>query len=136
MNRFAMLPLAVAAFAFAPAALANDEDETVLENAAIEAGVATPARLVSWDGDFELMKSSRRMRIWRSHLAYRLTVDAQGEVTDCELTETFRMRRISDRLCEILSAHHHFEPAQNEDGVPVEDVYNSRISYQEMRARL
>lgn len=139
MNRFAMLPLAVAAFAFAPAAIALDEGEPALEKASIETietGVATPAKLVSWDGDFELMKTSRRMRVWRSHLAYRLTVDEQGEVTQCELTEEFRLRRISERLCEILSEHHHFEPAHNAAGEPVEDVFTSRISYQEVRERL
>lgn len=99
-------------------------------------GGMSPVRLVSWDGDFELMKTSRRMRIWRSHIAYRLTVDAEGNATHCELTETFRLRRVTDTLCDVLMEHHTFEPAHDESGAAVESSYTSRISYQEMRERL
>jgi len=101
-----------------------------------ETSAAMPVQLVSWDGDFELVKTSRRMRIWRSHIAYSLTVDAEGNATDCELTETFRMRRITLRLCDVLMAHHTFEPAQDENGTAVEGTYSSRISYQDMMERL
>ncbi|MFU7528156.1 hypothetical protein [Qipengyuania sp. ASV99] len=97
---------------------------------------ATPVRLVSWDGDFEFMKESRRMRIWRSHVAYNLTVDAEGDVTDCELTESFRLKSVSERLCDILSEHHEFEPAQNAEGEPVEGSYSARIAYADVRERL
>ena len=97
---------------------------------------ATPVRLVSWDGDFEFMKESRRMRIWRSHIAYNLTVDAEGDVTDCELTESFRLKSVSERLCDILSEHHEFEPAHNAAGEPVEGSYAARIAYADVRERL
>ena len=130
MIRLALLPAAVAALLVVPAQ-AEDQAEAV----AASTSVATPVKLVSWDGDFELLKESRRLRIWRSHLAYRLTVDAQGEVTGCELTETFRLRRISDSLCAILSAHHTFEPALDASGQPVEGSYEARISYLELRER-
>ena len=138
MNRILALCAASAALTFAPAAMAmgDKEDQAIEEAVAIEAAGASPVRLVEWTGDFELMKTSRRMRVWRSHLAYRLTVDAQGNVTGCELTETFRLRRVSDRLCDVLSAHHTFEPAHDASGNPIEGSYSSRLSYMEIRERL
>lgn len=132
MIRPTMLLAAGAALFLTSAAMAKD-DAAVAEPA--HSG-ATPARLVSWDGDFELLKESRRMRIWRSHIAYRLTVDAQGKVTDCELTETFRMSRINESLCGILSEHHTFEPALDASGTPVEGSYSATMSYADIRARM
>ena len=136
MNRLIALSAATAALTLSPAALAKDDDGGHVEGVAVATGEASPVRLVEWTGDFELMKTSRRMRVWRSHLAYKLTVSAEGEVTDCELTESFRMRRVSDRLCDVLSQHHIFEPAHDADGAPVEGSYTSRISYVEVRERL
>jgi hypothetical protein len=137
MNRLAMLPAAFLALALSPAALAKDDaGEMVQHSASGEATGEAPVRLVSWDGDFELMKTSRRMRVWRSHLAYRLTVDAEGNVTGCELTESFRLKHVTDSLCDVLSEHHHFEPAQNAAGEPVEGSYSSRIAYADVRDRL
>lgn len=127
MNRIALPFAALAALALAPAAMAGDHVDTA------GASLATPAKLVSWDGDFELLKTSRRLRIWRSHLAYKLTVDSEGEVTGCELTESFRMKSVSNSLCEILSEHHTFEPALDASGQPTEGSYSARISYQELR---
>jgi hypothetical protein len=104
--------------------------------AAAQATGEMPVQLVSWDGDFELMKASRRMRIWRSHIAYNLSVDAEGKATGCELTETFRMRRISDTLCEVLIAHHTFEPANDASGTPIAGEYSARIAYADVYERL
>lgn len=131
MIRPAMLLAASAAIFLTPAAMARDD--AAVSHAASE---ARPVQLVSWDGDFELMKESQRMRIWRSHIAYRLTVDAQGKVTDCEMTEAFRMRRINDSLCDILSEHHTFEPALDADGNPVEGSYSATMSYADIRDRM
>lgn len=140
MNRFAILTAATAAIALAPAAMAKDDDGQARMGTvgmqSSQSGDSMPVRLVAWDGDFELMKTSRRMRVWRSHLAYRLTVDAKGNVTDCELTETFRLRHVSETLCDVLSEHHTFEPAQNAEGEAIEGSYSSRIAYADVRDRL
>ncbi|MHA7818060.1 MAG: hypothetical protein ACX930_00255 [Erythrobacter sp.] len=130
MNRIAMLTAATAALALTPAAMAGDSVDTVEKTA------ETPVKLVSWDGDFELLKESRRMRIWRSHLAYTLTVSAEGKVTDCAFTDAFRMRRVSMVLCDILSEHHTFEPALDASGAPVEGSYSAEVSYMELREKL
>ncbi|BDI60893.1 hypothetical protein MACH05_14530 [Qipengyuania nanhaisediminis] len=137
---------ATAALLLAPAALAGNSGaearaeanaETQAEGYALAAiGTETPVRLVSWDGDFELLKTSRRLRIWRSHVAYRMTVDAEGKATTCELTETFRRTYVADRLCNVLMAHHTFAPATDASGKPVEGQYVSQLSYAEMRERM
>lgn len=138
MNRLFTLSAAAAALTLTPAVLAHDEGvhphgaEDQVEAAV---GEATPVRLVSWDGDFELLKTSRRLRIWRSHVAYRLTVDAQGNATECELTEQFRMRRINETLCDVLLEHHTFEPAMDASGMAIEGSYEAQISYREMIER-
>lgn len=144
MNRTLTVSAAALALVFAPAAMAKqdevaqqDEGESQADNAEMEAAPAgEPVRLISWDGDFELMKTSRRMRVWRSHLAYTLTVDAAGTATGCEFTEAFRMRRVSDSLCEVLMEHHTFEPAHDATGTAVEGSYSARISYRDVQERL
>ena len=129
MNRLTLLSAAAAALIFTPAAMAEDSVDTV------ERMAETPVKLVSWDGDIELFKTSRRLRIWRSHLAYTLTVDSEGKVTDCELTESFRMKSVTTSLCDILSEHHTFEPALDATGQPTEGSYSARISYLELREK-
>lgn len=136
MNRFLLPPAMLAAFALAPSVAADDQTESVGDSQEmVTSDGASPVRLVSWDGDFELLKTSRRLRIWRSHLAYRMTVDEEGNATECELTETFRRAYVSERLCDVLMAHHTFEPAHDESGAPVEGSYTARISYMELRER-
>lgn len=138
MNRILTMSGAIAALALASAAQAENDgvDGHVEGIEVVVTDGAAPVRLVSWDGDFELLKTSRRLRIWRSHVAYRMTVDAGGNVTSCELTESFRRAYISQQLCEILSEHHTFAPAQDDNGTPVEGSYTAQLSYQEMRDRM
>lgn len=134
MIRLLSLSAALAALVSTPAVMADDQtDNRTSASSAITS--AAPVRLVEWDGDFELLKTSRRLRIWRSHLAYRMTVDAQGNATGCEITDSFRRSYVSETLCEILMEHHTFEPAHDESGAPVEGAYTARLSYMEMRER-
>lgn len=135
MHRSALL--AASAVALLMAAPAHADSDGVADHVEVaEESLATPVRLLEWTGDFELMKVSRRMRVWRSHIAYQLSVDAEGNVTHCELTESFRLRRVSDRLCDVLSAHHRFEPALDDAGEPTDGSYSASMSYLEIRDRL
>lgn len=129
MNRLALLSAATAALVLSSSAMAENRVD------AVEPVAATPVKLVSWDGEFELLKTSRRLRIWRSHLAYKLTVDSEGTITDCELTERFRLKAVTIRLCEVLTDHHTFEPALDASGEPTEGSYSARISYLELREK-
>jgi hypothetical protein len=92
-----------------------------------------PVRLVSFDGERELLKTSSRLRVWRGELGFVLSVDAAGTPTGCELTEKFRMTYVNDKLCEVLIAHHTFEPALDASGAAVEGSYEGRLNFMEMR---
>ncbi len=139
----------IAAMAFAPAAMAQDGHAGMDEKMHSEAvgddlgdgadaqqGQANEVRLVSWDGDFELLKTSRRLRVWRSHLAYQLEVDAEGKATDCKVFNEFRRTYVNEKLCEVLVNHHAFEPAHDASGQPVPSEYTARISYMDLRERV
>ncbi|MEL6878638.1 MAG: hypothetical protein AAGL68_11155, partial [Pseudomonadota bacterium] len=105
MTRKIMLPAAIAALFFASAALADDgksDGAEIVTNVETE---AVPAKLVRFDGGPKVLTASKRLRIWRSHLAYKLTVNEQGVPTECELTEKFRRKYVSVELCKVLIAH-------------------------------
>lgn len=102
MTRIVLVAAGLAALSLPPATMAMDGED--VSAVAKEAG--TPVKLVSFDGEKELLQQSNRLRIWRSHLAYKLTVDAEGRVTGCELTEKFRRAYVSSQLCKLLVASH------------------------------
>ncbi|MDJ0642248.1 MAG: hypothetical protein QNJ15_05485 [Erythrobacter sp.] len=134
MTRILSLSAALAAFVLAPAAMADDADDGELIKAAATTEVAaTPAKLVSFDGEKEFLKTSTRLRIWRADVGYTLTVSAEGEVTQCELTEKFRRAYINKSLCKVLTSHHEFEPARDASDMPIESQYTSRLVYLDMR---
>ncbi|WP_298465827.1 hypothetical protein [uncultured Erythrobacter sp.] len=93
----------------------------------------TPVKLVSFDGEQKFLKTSTRLRVWRANVGYTLTINSEGEVTDCELTEKFRRTYVNQKLCEVLTDHHEFEPARDETNMPVEGHYTSRLVYLDMR---
>jgi hypothetical protein len=94
-----------------------------------------PVRLVSFDGERELLKTSSRLRVWRGDLGYTLEVDAAGTPTECKLTEEFRMTYVNTKLCEVLLQHHTFEPALDASGAPVEGSYEGRLNFMELREK-
>lgn len=94
-----------------------------------------PAKLISFDGEREFLKSASRLRVWRSQVEYTLAVDSSGAPTDCQLTEEFRMNYVNDKLCEVLMKYHTFEPAQDASGTPVEGSYDGRLNFQEIRQK-
>ncbi len=136
MNRILSLSAAVAALTFTPAAMADDADDAAIVKAAVPASAAvTPAKLVSFDGEQEFLKTSTRLRIWRADVGYTLTVAADGTVTKCQLLEKFRRTYVKKRLCQVLVAHHEFEPALDAADMPVESEYTSRLVYLDMRSK-
>ncbi len=94
-----------------------------------------PARLVEFSGDREFLKESSRLRVWRGEVGYTLKVDAEGNATDCALTEKFRMSYVNEKLCQVLLKHHSFEPAQDATGAAVVGTYEGRLNFLEMREK-
>ena len=136
MNRFVSLSAFLTAFALAPAALAEDHpaaEKAEAVKAVDAADDAKPVKLVSFDGERQFLKASSRLRVWRPTVGYTLTVDADGNATDCTLTEKFRSTYVNIKLCEVLMDHHQFEPARNAADAPVEGSYTSRLVYLDLR---
>lgn len=100
-----------------------------------DAGAERDVQLVEWDGDFELLKTSRRLRVWRSHLAYRMEVDAEGQAIGCTIFNEFRRTYVNQKLCDVLTEHHTFAPARDASGTPVAGDYVAKISYMDLRER-
>ena len=94
-----------------------------------------PARLVSFDGEREFLKTSSRLRVWRAEVGYTLSIDPAGTPTDCQLTDRFRMNYVNDKLCEVLLKHHTFEPAQDASGASVVGTYQGRLNFLELREK-
>ena len=137
MTRFVSLSAAIAALVFAPAAMAQDPMEVETNGGVVAAEESEPgkARLISFDGEQEFLKTSSRLRIWRADVGYTLTVGADGTVTECKLLEKFRRTYVNKRLCQVLVAHHEFEPALDSADMPVESQYTSRLVYMDMREK-
>ncbi|MEM7689570.1 MAG: hypothetical protein AAF291_11160 [Pseudomonadota bacterium] len=104
--------------------------------AAATPGKPTPAKLIAFDGAHDFMKTSRRLRIWRETVQLDMTVDPQGEATECEVVDRFRKTYINKKLCEVAMAHYTFEPARNAQNEAVEGAYRARISYAKLREEL
>lgn len=130
MKNLYLSAAALIALACAPAAHAGEDGGDGTARSKVK-----PVRLVSFDGERELLKTSSRLRVWRGELGFVLSVDAAGTPTDCELTEKFRMTYVNDKLCEVLIAHHSFEPALDASGAPVEGSYEGRLNFMEMREK-
>lgn len=127
-------------FAFYPAltlALAAVAAPLLADDAATDAGMAgahaQPARLIEFTGDREFVKTSMRLRVWRTEVGYTLAVDAAGAPTDCELADKFRMNYVNAQLCEVLIKHHSFEPARDAAGTAVDGSYEGRLNLLELR---
>ena len=96
----------------------------------------TPAKMVEFDGGFDFLTTSRKLRIWRSSVQFDMKVDAEGHATDCEVVDRFRKNYVNMKLCEVVMNHYTFEPARDERNQPVEGSYRASLSYADLRAEL
>lgn len=130
MKKLCLFPAVLIALACTSTAQARNDAGDVAARSKVK-----PVRLVSFDGERELLKTSSRLRVWRGELGFVLSVDAAGMPTDCELTEKFRMTYVNNKLCQVLIEHHTFEPALDASGAPVESSYAARLNFMEMREK-
>ena len=125
-----MFSLAAAALAFASPTLAKGDAA-----ADVTADAGTPVKLVEFSGGREVLKTSSQLRVWRSHLGYRLAVDAEGKATGCEIEDEFRRTYVNQKLCSVLMKTHTFQPARDASNAPVPGSYSNSLSYMELRAQ-
>lgn len=61
--------------------------------------------------------------------AFRLLVDAGGDVRQCTVTQGSGFEVLDRATCTLLSARAHFRPARDRRGRPARDVYDNRIAW-------
>ncbi len=139
------LSLACAALACGPtekseepekAEMPEAKEASAISEEAPEATAPKPAKMVAFDGAHDFMKTSRRLRIWREAVDLDMTIDSEGEATDCKVVNEFRKTYINRKLCEVAMAHYTFEPARNILNEAVEGSYRAHISYAKLREEL
>lgn len=138
------LPAACAALVCAPADLGQDTTVAMQEAPATPAAPAVPARatkptgvkMVEFDGAFDFLNMSRRLRIWRPAVQFDMKVDDQGHATECEVVDRFRKNYVNIKLCEVAMAHYTFEPARDVHNQAVAGSYRAKLSYKELREEL
>ncbi|MEO0417391.1 MAG: hypothetical protein AAF249_00880 [Pseudomonadota bacterium] len=136
------LPAACAALVCAPADLGQDMTASLSQEApGTSAAPARPAKptavkLVEFDGAFDFLNTSRRLRIWRPAVQFDMKVDEQGQATDCEVVDRFRKNYVNIKLCEVAMAHYTFEPARDVHNQAVVGSYRAKLSFKELREEL
>lgn len=84
-------------------------------------------KLISFDGGAELVRTASSLGMLRQRLGFALAVSATGEITDCQLSQSFRRAIVKKSLCEVLTKYHTFAPAVNVAGEPVRGVYDGEL---------
>ena len=136
------LPAVCAALACAPADLGADTvNQLAPQDNEIMVSASKPAepigvKLVEFDGAFDFLNTSRRLRIWRPAVQFDMKVDEQGHATECEVVDRFRKNYVNIKLCEVAMAHYTFEPARNAQNQAVVGSYRAKLSYKELREEL
>lgn len=60
-------------------------------------------------------------------LGYSLSIDAEGQVTDCNLSRRFKSRFTADEICKALARNIEFAPARDAQGNATESSYNGAL---------
>lgn len=60
---------------------------------------------------------------------YRLTVDAEGSPTSCHITQSSGHAALDEVTCAVVMERAKFDPARDEDGNPIEGVYEDAHSW-------
>ncbi|MEM7700813.1 MAG: hypothetical protein AAF251_02640 [Pseudomonadota bacterium] len=139
------LPAVCAALVCAPADLGQDMTVAMTQETpatpAVPAATARSAKpkavkMVEFDGAFDFLNMSRRLRIWRPAVQFDMKVDEEGHATECEVVDRFRKNYVNIKLCEVAMAHYTFEPARDAHNQAVEGSYRAKLSYKELREEL
>lgn len=60
----------------------------------------------------------------------RVTVDANGKVSNCVLLDATEQNKLKSPACKIVMRYAKFEPALDTEGEPMQSYYNTSITYQ------
>lgn len=82
----------------------------------------------SWLSDADYPVEAMR-REWQGVAGFALTINADGVVTDCVITQTAGHAILDEATCRILKRNARFTPARDASGTAVADTYNGRVSW-------
>jgi TonB family protein len=63
------------------------------------------------------------------YMVYDVSVDADGEPTDCRIFVSTGSARLDSEACVMILKHGRFHPAKNADGAPEAGVYRGRLNW-------
>lgn len=90
---------------------------------------ATPAHSPgSWLSDADYPTEAMQ-REWQGVAGFALAISADGNVTDCVITQTTGHAILDETSCRILMRNARFTPARDASGRAVADSYNGRVSW-------
>ena len=90
---------------------------------------ARPPRLLSFDGVERLGAEAGRQRLLSEKLVFTLSIDAEGNVTDCQISRDFRRRAVEIALCRPFFRDTTFEPARDEQGRAIPGTYTTEVDF-------
>jgi TonB family protein len=81
-----------------------------------------------WVTPRDYPSSAMRNRV-EGVVGFALTIDAQGNVTDCAITASSNTPALDEATCKLTKARAHFTPARDAKGRAVGDVFRSRVKW-------
>jgi len=82
----------------------------------------------TWVTPRDYPPSAMRARV-EGAVGFTLTIDAQGNVTDCAVTASSNTKALDEATCSLTRARAHFLPARDGKGHPVGDTFHSRVKW-------
>ena len=128
--RFGLVSLVVGITALSPCAgLAAQEG-------AVQSASVPPASAASSDGrppeltafDYKsFFRRSTQLGLLTQDLGYTLSVAADGSITDCKLSRSFRLANTERELCRAITRAADLAPATDAAGNPVPGTYQGEV---------
>jgi TonB family protein len=61
--------------------------------------------------------------------AFRLTIDSEGKVANCEIVESSKVPLLDTQTCSLILQRARFAPATDDTGKPVQGSYRNRVTW-------
>ena len=62
-------------------------------------------------------------------VAFELTIDTVGSISDCRITESSGSRLLDNTTCSLLRTRARFKAARDADGNPTQGTYTNRVRW-------
>ncbi|WP_296611394.1 energy transducer TonB [Sphingomonas sp.] len=113
--------LALAAFAFPGAALAQDNDEPIPTTKPI----GNPGSWIPQDGYPPAARASGE----QGRVSFTLSIDETGRVSDCKVTKSSESPLLDETTCNFMTANGRFEVPRNKKNKPTPSKWSSSMMW-------